>query len=73
MESSTARPRFDWFEVLFGTVSVAVVAFVVLQLKEYVDAGRLDTRGTLVDAGLVAAGVLVLNAVQQLLKRRPSQ
>jgi len=72
MESSATRPRFDWLEVLMGAVSVAVVAFVVLQIKEYVDAGRLDTKGTMVDAGLVAAGVLVLNAIQELFKRRPS-
>ncbi len=72
MKSASGRSRFDWMEVLLATASVAVVAFLVLQIKEYVDAGRFDTRGTLVDALLVAVGVLVLNAVQQLLRRRPA-
>lgn len=72
MDTSAARSRFDWMEVLIATASVAVVAFLVLQIKEYVDAGRFDTPGTMVDALLVAGGVLVLNAIQQLLKRRPA-
>jgi len=66
---TAVRSRFDWLEVLISTLTVAVVAFVVLQIKEWVDAGRLDTRGTMVDALLVAVGMLLLHVVQQLLKR----
>lgn len=62
-------PRFDWPEVLIRTATVGVVAFLMLQIKELYDAGRLDTPGTLVDALLVAAGMLVLNLIQELLKK----
>ena len=37
-------------------LAAAVVAFVVLQTKEFVDAGRFDTPGTAADAALIAAG-----------------
>lgn len=57
------RPRFDWGELIAGTVKVAVVAFVVLQAKEYHDAGRFDTTGTGADALLVAGGMLVVNVI----------
>jgi hypothetical protein len=40
-----------------------VVAFVVLQLKEWFDAGRFDTPGTAVDAALIGCGVFALNAI----------
>jgi hypothetical protein len=40
-----------------------VVAFVVLQAKEYYDAGAFDTPATAVDAGLIAGGIFLLNAV----------
>jgi hypothetical protein len=50
-------------------VKVAVVAFVVLQLKEWFDAGAFDTPGTAVDAAVVSAGTLVLNAILMLAKR----
>jgi hypothetical protein len=49
--------------LIIRTITVAVVGFVVLQVKEFVDAGRLDFGGTAVDALLIAAGVFVLNAV----------
>ena len=63
---------FRWAEVLTPAVTVAVVAFVVLQIKEYVDAGRFDTPGTMTDALLVAVGMLVLKAVHQLMKKPPA-
>lgn len=66
---TTERPGFDWLEVLISTLTVGVVAFLVLQIKEVVDAGRLDTRGTMVDALLVSGGMLVLYVIQQFLKR----
>jgi hypothetical protein len=58
-----------WKALLIRTILVVVVAFVVLQIKEFVDAGRFDAAGTAVDAALVAAGVLVLNAILMLVKR----
>ncbi|MEJ2205205.1 MAG: hypothetical protein P8170_13975 [Gemmatimonadota bacterium] len=65
------RSGFDWLEVAISTMTVEVVAFVVLQLKEWVDAGRFDTPGTMVDALLVAGGMLILYVIQQLWKRTP--
>jgi hypothetical protein len=44
-------------------VKIAVVGFVVLQAKELVDAGMLDTKATAIDAVLVAAGVLLVDTV----------
>jgi len=52
-----------WADVLVRTLLAAVVAFVVLQLKEWFDAGQFDTAGTAVDAAWIAGGTLVLNAV----------
>ncbi|GIV79661.1 MAG: hypothetical protein KatS3mg050_4060 [Litorilinea sp.] len=45
------------------TVKVALVAFVVLQLKEWFDAGALDLTAGATDAALIAAGALVLDAL----------
>jgi hypothetical protein len=53
----------SWADALVRTVEVAVVAFVVLQLKEWLDAGVFDTPGTAADAALTAGGIFVLNAV----------
>lgn len=55
-----------WADVLVRTVMTAVVAFVVLQLKELVDAGAFDTPATALDAGLIAAGIFLLNAIIKL-------
>ena len=52
-----------WGQVLFRTVSTAVIAFVVLQAKEYFDAGRFDTTGTGADALLIGGAVFLVNAV----------
>jgi hypothetical protein len=57
-----------WAEVGARVATTGVVAFVVLQLKEYFDAGRFDTPATAVDATLVAVGVFLLSAVQKKLK-----
>ncbi|MGH7494835.1 MAG: hypothetical protein ACREOO_20880 [bacterium] len=57
-----------WSELLINAVKVAVVGFVVLQAKEYFEAGMLDTPATALDAGLIAAGVFVLNAILKLVK-----
>jgi mannose/fructose/N-acetylgalactosamine-specific phosphotransferase system component IIC len=71
MAGSEERTKFDWGEVLVSAVTVAVVAFVVLQIKEFVDAGLLDTPGTLTDALLVAGGMVVWGTVLQLMKKVP--
>ncbi|NUO82470.1 hypothetical protein HUU05_20535 [candidate division KSB1 bacterium] len=57
-----------WNDLLLTAVKVAVVGFVVLQAKEWFDAGSFDTPATALDAGLVAAGVFVLNAILKLVK-----
>jgi hypothetical protein len=52
-----------WRELFIRAARIAVVGFVVLQAKELVDAGMLDTKATAVDAVLVAAGVLIVDAL----------
>ena len=53
----------EWVDVIIRTIQVAVIAFVVLQLKEWIDAGRFDTPGTAADAALIAVGILIVNAI----------
>ena len=60
----------SWSAVIFRAATAAVVAFLVLQLKEYHDAGMLDTPGTGADALLVGGGVLLLNVIFKLAKGR---
>ncbi len=43
-----------WADVFSRTVKAAVIAFVVLQLKEWFDAGAFDTPATALDAALIA-------------------
>lgn len=52
-----------WGALAGRAVVTAVVGFVVLQAKEYYDAGRFDTPATAVDAALVAAGMFVAYAI----------
>ncbi len=72
METAKALSKSDvstgWMGLLITSVKVAVVGFVVLQAKEWFDAGMLDTPATAMDAGLIAGGVFVLNAILKLLK-----
>lgn len=60
--SEVAAPS-GWRDLLMRAVKIAVVGFVVLQAKELVDAGMLDTKATAIDAVLVAAAVLVVDAI----------
>jgi hypothetical protein len=62
-ESSSVAARSKWGDVFASTAKTALVAFVVLQIKELVDAGMLDTKATAVDAILIAAGMLIVNSV----------
>ena len=57
-----------WANVVVRTMSTAVIAFVVLQAKEWFDAGRFDTPGTAVDAVMIAGGIFLLNAIHKLAK-----
>lgn len=52
-----------WADVLVRTAKAAVVAFVALQLKEWLDAGALDTPACAIDSAFVAGGTLALNAI----------
>ena len=57
-------------QLILRFCKIVVVAFIVMQIKEYVDAGVLDIPGVLVDFALVAAGVLILDLVSMSLRRK---
>lgn len=57
-----------WGDVLVRTLKVAVVAFVVLQMKEWFDAGAFDTPATAVDSGLIAGGTFLVNVIHKFVK-----
>jgi hypothetical protein len=59
----------SWKKLLLDALKTAVVAFVVLQLKEYYDASRFDTAGTAADGGLIGVGYFLVGAVEKLLKK----
>lgn len=65
---SKSEASTGWMGMLMTSIKVAVVGFVVLQAKEWFDAGMFDTPATAMDAGLIAAGVFVLNAVVKMVK-----
>ena len=52
-----------WADVLVRTLKAALVAFVALQLKEYLDVGELDIPGWVIDGGWVAGVAFLLNTV----------
>jgi len=52
-----------WDDVVVRTVKAAVVAFVALNLKEWLDSGEWDAPACAIDAAWVAGGTFVLNAV----------
>jgi hypothetical protein len=52
-----------WTDVFVRTVKVAVVAFVALHLKEWFEAGTLDTPDIIIDSAWVAGTSLALNAI----------
>jgi hypothetical protein len=64
----TADAPATWADVTARAVKTALVAFIVLQLKEWFDAGRFDTPATAVDSLLVAAGVFILSAAHKALR-----
>ena len=58
-----------WPAMLGRSLKVALVAFVVLQIKELKDAGRFDTVGTAIDGGLIGLGSFLLEAILSALNR----
>ncbi len=62
-----------WPDVTVRTVKVAVVAFVIFHLKEWVEAGKTDTLDIAIDSAWVAGGTLVLNAILLLASPGPSR
>jgi len=61
---------FSIGQLIFRFFKIMLVAFVVMQVKEYVDAGVFDIPGVLMDSALVAAGVLILDLVSMTLRPR---
>lgn len=57
-----------WPQVVSRAATTAVVAFVVLQAKEFFDTGRFDTPGTGADAVLIGVGMLGVSAVLKWMK-----
>jgi len=57
-----------WADVFIRTVKAAAVAFVVLQLKDWFEAGVFDTPATAGDAALIAAATFLLNAIHTKVK-----
>jgi hypothetical protein len=63
MKLFTIDTPTGWADILVRAVKVLLVAFVVLQMKEWFDAGTFDTPATALDAAMIAGGTLVLNAI----------
>ena len=63
---SATRPHSDhpltWTALAVRSIRVALVAFLVLQGKELVDAGRLDTLSSSFDGALIGAGTFLVHA-----------
>ena len=53
----------SWAALAVRSLRVAVIAFLTLQAKELVDAGRLDTLGTSIDGALIGAATFVIHAL----------
>lgn len=58
-----------WSDVIVRTVKVALVAFVMLHVKEFLDGGGFDTPDIAIDAAVVASGTLILNTILTLVRR----
>lgn len=60
-------------ELITRAVKVAVIAFILLQIKEYIDASMFDTLATGTDALIIAAGVFVIDGILMLVRARNPQ
>lgn len=63
MKWFSADAPAGWMSVTARAVNVAVVSFIVLQLKELYDAGAFDTAATSVDAAVIGGGVFLFYAI----------
>lgn len=63
MNSFTSDAPSSWGAVIARALTVAIVAFLVLQAKELYDAGMLDTPATAVDSLLIGVAMFLVNAV----------
>lgn len=74
MNSSTGAFSQDvplsFGQLILRFFKIAVIAFIVMQIKEYVDAGVFDIPGVLMDSALIAAGVLLVDLVLMSLRPR---
>ena len=61
-----------WGAVATRAATTGVVAFVVLQAKEWFDARAFDTPATAVDAVLIAVALFLVNAVLKWMNPRGS-
>lgn len=73
MKLLTQDAPATWGVVAARALTVAVIAFVVLQAKEYYDAGRFDTPATAVDGLLTGVGVFIVNAVLKWSGKAPKE
>lgn len=73
MKLFTIDTPVNWADILIRAVKVFFVAFFILQMKEFIDAGTFDTPATALDAAMIAGGMLVVNAVFMLARPRSSQ
>ena len=55
-----------WNDVVVRALKVALVVFIVLQLKEWIEIGEFDTAAAVSDAMFIATGTLVLNGILRL-------
>jgi hypothetical protein len=62
-----------WADVMVRTVKVAVAAFLIFHLKEWIDAGKFDTPDIAIDSAWLAGGSFVLNAILLLASPRSSR
>lgn len=71
------KPRLGvpvgWADVVVRTAKVAVIAFLALQFKEWLDTRELDIPGCATDAAWVAGASFVMNAILLLARASPGR
>ena len=67
-----SAPEMGWGTVIARTLQVAVVAIVMLTIKEYTETHEFDIPAVSIDAAWVAGGAFLLYAVSKALSsQRP--